>query len=163
LRAGTAASTATRPNVRDDGQRPSFGTGWQINRLICISEKQKYFYGGDWTGQITLIRLDKSDFSRKGPSSPSAQISPKPLTGGSAARREASHALSYFRFRGIADMAAFAAGSTGSRLTLMYGPAVRCKRFVDPVASGLASMYPASDWSVLCSGPSWISARVRSH
>jgi hypothetical protein len=24
-------------------------------------------------------------------------------------------------------------------------------------------LYPASDWSVLCSGPSWISARVRSH
>jgi hypothetical protein len=28
--------------------------------------------------------------------------------------------------------------------------------------SGLASMYPASDWS-MCSGPSWISARMRSH
>jgi hypothetical protein len=27
---------------------------------------------------------------------------------------------------------------------------------------GLASMYPAFDWSLLCSGPSWISARVRS-
>ena len=39
------------------------------------------------------------------------------------------------------------------RVTLMYGPAVRCKRFVDLVASGLASMYPASDWSI-CSGPS---------
>jgi hypothetical protein len=25
----------------------------------------------------------------------------------------------------------------------------------------LASMYPASDWSVWCSGPSWISARMR--
>src|SRR6266446_6308919 len=24
-------------------------------------------------------------------------------------------------------------------------------------------MYPAFDWSLLCSGPSWISARVRSH
>jgi hypothetical protein len=48
-------------------------------------------------------------------------------------------------------------------LTHMYGPAVRCKRFVDLVVSGLASMYPAFDWSVLCSGPSWISARVRSH
>src|SRR5437773_1910473 len=29
--------------------------------------------------------------------------------------------------------------------------------------SGLASMYPVSDWSLLCSGPSWVSARVRSH
>jgi hypothetical protein len=32
-------------------------------------------------------------------------------------------------------------------LTRMYGPAVRCKRFVDPVVSGLASMYPVSSWS----------------
>src|SRR5713226_6421440 len=35
--------------------------------------------------------------------------------------------------------------------------------FVEVAVSGLASMYPASDWSVLCSGPSWISARVRPH
>jgi hypothetical protein len=34
--------------------------------------------------------------------------------------------------------------------------------FVDPGGCGLASMYPASDWSVLCSEPSWISARLRS-
>jgi hypothetical protein len=47
-------------------------------------------------------------------------------------------------------------------LTRMYGPAARCKRFRQPVRCGLASMYPASDWSVWCSGPSWISARMRS-
>jgi hypothetical protein len=35
--------------------------------------------------------------------------------------------------------------------------------FVDLSACGLASMYPASDWSVLCSGPPWIPARIRSH
>src|SRR5712664_940604 len=29
--------------------------------------------------------------------------------------------------------------------------------------SGLASMYSVSDWSSLCSGPLWISARMRSH
>src|SRR6202165_3346966 len=34
-----------------------------------------------------------------------------------------------------------------TRLTHMYGPAVRCKRFVDLVVSGLASMYPVSSWS----------------
>jgi hypothetical protein len=28
---------------------------------------------------------------------------------------------------------------------------------------GLASMYPAFAWSLLCPGPSWISARLRSH
>ncbi|MEY9706291.1 hypothetical protein ACVIWV_000443 [Bradyrhizobium diazoefficiens] len=39
-------------------------------------------------------------------------------------------------------------------MTPMYGPAVRSKRFVDQVVSGLASMYPAFDWSI-CSGPSW--------
>jgi hypothetical protein len=31
------------------------------------------------------------------------------------------------------------------------------------VSGGLASTYPASDWSAFCSGPSWISARVQSH
>jgi hypothetical protein len=34
--------------------------------------------------------------------------------------------------------------------------------FAELAVSGLASMYPASDWSMWCSGPSWISARVRS-
>jgi hypothetical protein len=34
--------------------------------------------------------------------------------------------------------------------------------FVELSVCGLASMYQASDWS-FCSGPSWISARVRSH
>ena len=56
-------------------------------------------------------------------------------------------------------------------LTRMYGPAVRCNvwsgralqvDFAELAVSGLASMYPASDWSI-CSGPSWKSARVRSH
>jgi hypothetical protein len=46
----------------------------------------------------------------------------------------------------------------------MYGPAVRCRRtFIELADCGLASMYPAFDWSLLCSGPSWISARVRAH
>jgi hypothetical protein len=36
----------------------------------------------------------------------------------------------------------------------MYGAAVRRKRFSSICRlCGLASMYPASDWSVLCSGP----------
>jgi hypothetical protein len=34
--------------------------------------------------------------------------------------------------------------------------------FAELAVIGLASMYPAFDWSVWCSGPSWISARVRS-
>src|SRR5260370_42179308 len=35
--------------------------------------------------------------------------------------------------------------------------------FVELAVSGLASMYPASGWSSLGSGPSWKSARLRSH
>jgi hypothetical protein len=46
----------------------------------------------------------------------------------------------------------------------MYGPAVRRKRISSFCRHcGLASMYPASAWSGLCSGPSWISACMRSH
>jgi hypothetical protein len=37
---------------------------------------------------------------------------------------------------------------------------VRCKRFPRSWRCGLASMYPASAWS-MCSGPSWISAHAR--
>jgi hypothetical protein len=46
-------------------------------------------------------------------------------------------------------------------MTQLYGPAVRCKRFRRLGGCGLALLYPASDWSVR-SGPSWISARIRS-
>src|ERR1700730_16651183 len=53
-------------------------------------------------------------------------------------------------------------GESFSPFDPMYGPAVRCKRFCRAGVSGLASMYPASDWS-MCSGPSWISAPMRSH
>ena len=35
--------------------------------------------------------------------------------------------------------------------------------FIDLAVLGLASMYRASHWSMLCSGPSRISARLRSH
>ena len=34
--------------------------------------------------------------------------------------------------------------------------------FAELAVSGLALMYPAFDWSI-CPGPSWISARMRSH
>jgi len=46
----------------------------------------------------------------------------------------------------------------------MYGPAVHCKKTSTSWRMcGLASMYPAFEWSLSCSGPSWISARVRPH
>jgi hypothetical protein len=33
---------------------PLSGTGWQIIRLICISEKQKYFFEKGWTAPRNL-------------------------------------------------------------------------------------------------------------
>ena len=50
-----------------------------------------------------------------------------------------------------------------SQFDPMYGPAVSQEVFVELAVSGLASMYPASGWSSLGSGPSWKSARLRSH
>jgi hypothetical protein len=59
------------------------------------------------------------------------------------------------RFRSEAEIK----GQVGSASLVandpMYGPAVRCKRFRRSGRYGLASMYPASAWSGLCSGPSW--------
>jgi hypothetical protein len=46
-------------------------------------------------------------------------------------------------------------------LTLMYGPAVRCKGIQDGEV-GLALMYPAHV-EQQCSWPSWISAHTGSH
>ena len=43
---------------------PLSGRDGKSHRLICTSEKPKYFCQRDWTGQITLIRLDKLDFWR---------------------------------------------------------------------------------------------------
>jgi hypothetical protein len=55
-----AASTATRPNVRDDGQRPSSRDGMAgVVRVIWVSREAEYFFGRDWTGQISLTLLQK--------------------------------------------------------------------------------------------------------
>jgi hypothetical protein len=56
-----AASTASRPNVRDDGQRPSSRDRTaRLIVLICPTCLAEYFCKAVWTGQITLIRLRKS-------------------------------------------------------------------------------------------------------
>jgi hypothetical protein len=39
-----AASTASRPNVRDDGQRPSFETGRPLKATDLLSMKTKIFF-----------------------------------------------------------------------------------------------------------------------
>jgi hypothetical protein len=51
--------------------------------------------------------------------------------------------------------------ATSTRVTPMYGPAVRSKKIFDDLAvSGLASMYPTSDWSVVLRANMDISARA---
>jgi hypothetical protein len=59
---------------------PLSGRDGKPHSLICISEKPKYFCRPDWTGQITLIRFNKSDSTRRARaealSSRSAHISP---------------------------------------------------------------------------------------
>ena len=55
-----AASTATRPNVRDDGQRPSSRDGMAgFVRVIWGRREADYFCNRDWTGQISLKLLEK--------------------------------------------------------------------------------------------------------
>ena len=62
-----AASTATRPNVRDDGQRPSSRDGMAgVLRVIWGSREADYFCGRDWTGQISLSLLEKIAHWRSG-------------------------------------------------------------------------------------------------
>ena len=65
-------------------------------------------------------------------------------------------------FRGTSDIVRSSPKTGSVANDPLYGPAVRCRVFVEIAVSGLALMYPAFDWSG-CSGPSWISARVRSH
>src|ERR1700736_4129545 len=55
-----AASTASRPYVRDDGQRPSDWDGMAAAiGLIWVKREMDSFCEQDWTGQIALIRFDK--------------------------------------------------------------------------------------------------------
>jgi hypothetical protein len=54
------ASTASRPNVRDDGQRPSSRNGMAgFLEVIWGSDEAEYFCERDWIGQISLKLLRK--------------------------------------------------------------------------------------------------------
>ena len=62
-----AASTATRPNVRDDGQRPSSRDGMAgVVGVIWVRDEAEYFCGRGWTGQISLKLLEKIAHWRSG-------------------------------------------------------------------------------------------------
>jgi len=55
-----ATSTASHPNVRDDRDTPPRG-GWDggNREVIWVERKSEYFSDVVWTGQISLIPLDK--------------------------------------------------------------------------------------------------------
>jgi hypothetical protein len=50
-----AASTASRPNVRDDGQRPSLGTGWRVSRTDLGQRRNRIFFGMGLDSRIKTI------------------------------------------------------------------------------------------------------------
>ena len=53
------------PNVRDDRETPLCGNRTaRLLNLIWVRREQKYFCKWDWTGQIRLIRFNKSRFSK---------------------------------------------------------------------------------------------------
>jgi hypothetical protein len=56
----TPASTASHPNVRDDGQRPSFRDGTaELLALIWVGHEAHYFREHGWTTQITVDRIEE--------------------------------------------------------------------------------------------------------
>src|SRR5229473_7421053 len=59
------AATASSPASVTIAIRPSSGVDGGGYRVICNFGKSEYFFGRGWTGQITLIRLEKLDFTRK--------------------------------------------------------------------------------------------------
>jgi hypothetical protein len=59
------ASIASSPASVTIAIRPSSGVDGCGYKLICDFGKTEYFFDGDWTGQITLIRFRKLDFTRK--------------------------------------------------------------------------------------------------
>jgi hypothetical protein len=56
------ASTAFRPNVRDDAYAPLIGPGWREEATDRGIREANYFCARDWTTQITLKRFGKFDF-----------------------------------------------------------------------------------------------------
>jgi hypothetical protein len=54
-----------QPRVRDDRDTPQVGWMAADIQLIWGFGKPEYFFGRDWTAQITLIRFRKLDFARK--------------------------------------------------------------------------------------------------
>jgi hypothetical protein len=64
---GAFASTAARPNVRDDRDTPLLRAGMAgVLGLIWVSREGDSFFAQDWTGQISLKGLGNFLFWRNG-------------------------------------------------------------------------------------------------
>jgi hypothetical protein len=64
---GAFASTAARPNVRDDRDTPLLRAGMaRFVGLIWVSREGDSFFAQDWTGQISLKGLRNFLFWRSG-------------------------------------------------------------------------------------------------
>jgi hypothetical protein len=64
---GAFASTAARPNVRDDRDTPLLRAGMaRVLGLIWVSREADSFFPQDWTGQISLKGLRNFLFKRSG-------------------------------------------------------------------------------------------------
>ncbi len=59
------ASIASSPASVTIAIRPSSGVDGGHIKVICGFGKPEYFFGRDWTGRNSLIRLEKLDFTRK--------------------------------------------------------------------------------------------------
>jgi len=59
------AAIASNPASVTIAIRPSSGVDGCGDKVICAFGKSEYFFKGDWTGRISLIRLGKLDFTRK--------------------------------------------------------------------------------------------------
>ena len=76
-----AASIASRPNVRDDGQRPSLGTEWlKLVEVICPTGQAKYFLREGWTQTLQNCSSGKSVLFCADPASRGAQLNWRRLT-----------------------------------------------------------------------------------
>ena len=60
-----SASIASSPASVTIAIRPSSGVDDAGYKVICGFGKAEYFFGKDWTGRNSLIRLEKLDFTRK--------------------------------------------------------------------------------------------------
>jgi hypothetical protein len=59
-----AASTAFRPAFVTIAKRPFEEQNARVVKVICPTSEAKYFFEQDWTGSISLIRLNKLAFWR---------------------------------------------------------------------------------------------------